>query len=47
VLGTRRGALRPFIYYLNKCEFDSDLNLVVASYPPSFGKSYTMSMYTA
>lgn len=47
VMGTRRKALQPFIYYLNKSEFDPKLNLIVASYPPSYGKSYCMSMYTA
>lgn len=47
VMGTRRSALRPFVYYLNKSEFDPKLNLIVASYPPSYGKSYCMSMYTA
>lgn len=36
VLANRRGVLRPFIFYLNKQEFDENLELVCASYPPAY-----------
>ena len=47
VLGTRRDVLKPFIFYLNKSAFDEDLEYVVSSYPPSYGKSYTLNMFSA
>lgn len=47
VMAKRRKALKPFVFYLNRSEYDVKLNLIVASYPPSYGKSYCMSMYTA
>lgn len=47
VLGNRRNVLRPFIFYLNKSAFDDKLKYVISSYPPSYGKTYTMNMYSA
>lgn len=47
VLGTRRDVLKPFVFYLNKSAFDEKLEYVVASYPPSYGKSYTLNMFSA
>lgn len=34
VLGNRRSVLKPFIYYLNKSAFDSELQYIEASFPP-------------
>lgn len=47
VLSSRRDVLKPLVYYLNKISFDSKLQYVVASYPPSYGKSYTLNCFTA
>lgn len=47
VLLKRRTALKPFIFYLNKSEFDDNLKIIIASYPPSYGKTYVMNMYSA
>lgn len=47
VLGTRRDVLKPLVFYLNKSAFDPKLEYVVASYPPSYGKSYTLNMFSA
>ena len=47
VLENRRNVLRPFIYYLTKITFDENLKYIVASYPPSTGKSFTLTFFTA
>ena len=47
VLGTRRDVLKPLVFFLNKSAFDPKLEYVVASYPPSYGKSYTLNMFSA
>lgn len=47
VLGNRRNALKPFIFYLNKIAFDEKLQYIVVSYPPSYGKSYTLNLFSA
>lgn len=47
VLGNRRRVLHPFVYYLNKCAFDDNLQYVIASFPPSYGKTYTANMFSA
>lgn len=47
VFGNRRSVLKPFIYYLNKAAFDDKLKYVICSYPPSYGKTYTMNMFSA
>jgi len=47
VLGNRRNVLRPLVFYLNKSAFDPKLMYVMASYPPSYGKTYTLNNYSA
>ena len=47
VLGNRRGILKPLLFYLNKATFSEELEYIIASYPPSSGKSYTLTYYTA
>ena len=47
VLGNRRAVLKPFVYYLGKSAFDNDLEYVLASFPPSYGKTYTCNLYSA
>lgn len=47
VLESRRNVLKPFIYYLTKITFDDNLRYIIASYPPSTGKSFTLTFYTA
>lgn len=34
VLGNRRNVLKPFVYFLNKCAFDPNLQYIEASFPP-------------
>lgn len=34
VYTNRRSVLRPFVFFLNKCAFDSKLTYIFASYPP-------------
>ncbi len=38
VLGNRRNVLKPFIFYLNKSAFDSNLQYIEASFPPRIWK---------
>ena len=47
VLGNRRDVLKPFVYYLSKSAFDPNLEYVLASFPPSYGKTYTCNLYSA
>lgn len=47
VLGNRRKVLKPLVFYLNKSVFDDKLRYINASYPPSYGKSYTLNMFSA
>ena len=47
VLANRREALAPLIYALNRIRFDDKLKYVIASYPPSLGKSFCLNYYTA
>lgn len=47
VLESRRNVLKPLIYYLTKITFDDNLKYIIASYPPSTGKSFTLTFYTA
>ena len=47
VLMGRRAILKPFLFYLNKAAFDPNLKWVIASYPPSSGKSITLTYFTA
>lgn len=47
VLANRRKVLKPFIDSLCRLPFDDKLRYVIASYPPSIGKSFVMNYYTA
>lgn len=47
VLAGRREILKPFLFYLNKITFSKTLRYIIASYPPSAGKSVTLTYYTA
>lgn len=47
VLANRRSVLRPFVYFLNKSAFDPKLQYIEASFPPGYGKSYTLNMFSA
>ena len=47
VLAGRRGILKPFLFYLNKITFSDKLKYLIASYPPSAGKSVTLTYWTA
>lgn len=46
-LPTRICVLKPFIFYLNKLMFDKELEYVIASYPPSTGKSFACNYFSA
>ena len=47
VLASRRKVLKPFIFYLNKIAFSDKLQYIIASYPPSTGKSFSLNYFTA
>lgn len=47
VLDGRRSILKPLLFYLNKITFDERLKYIIASYPPSAGKSFTLTYFTA
>lgn len=47
VLATRRPVLKPFIFYLNKIAFSDKLKYIIASYPPSTGKSFSLNYFSA
>lgn len=47
VLASRRMALKPLICALNQIAFDKDLEMVTASFPPSYGKSFCLNYYSA
>lgn len=47
VLASRRSVLKPFIFYLNKIAFSDKLKYIIASYPPSTGKSFSLNYFTA
>lgn len=47
VLASRRAVLKPFIFYLNKIAFSKELRYIVASYPPSTGKSFSLNYFSA
>lgn len=47
VLASRRAVLKPFIFYLNKIAFSEKLKYIIASYPPSTGKSFSLNYFTA
>lgn len=43
----RKEVLRPFVYYLNKARFNDQMKYVIASYPPSYGKTFVMNYFSA
>lgn len=47
VLAKRRRVLAPFVYALNRCVYDTNLRYIIASFPPSFGKSFCANYFTA
>lgn len=47
ILATRRSVLKPFIFYLNKIAFSEKLKYIIASYPPSTGKSFSLNYFSA
>ena len=47
VLANRREVLKPYVEVLNRIAFDDNLQFVVVSYPPSMGKSYLATLFTA
>lgn len=47
VLANRRNVLRPYVDALNRIAFDDRLQYLVVSYPPSMGKSYLATLFTA
>lgn len=47
VLAHRRDVLKPYVDALNRIAFDDNLQYIIASYPPSLGKSYLATLFTA
>lgn len=47
VLAERRPILKPFIDALNRIAFDDKLKYIIASFPPSSGKSFSANYFTA
>lgn len=47
VLANRRSVLKPYVDALNRIAFDDKLQYLVVSYPPSMGKSYLATLFTA
>ncbi len=47
ILASRRTVLKPFIFYLNKIAFSDTLQYIIASYPPSTGKSFSLNYFSA
>lgn len=47
VLANRRNVLKPYVDALNRIAFDDRLQYLVVSYPPSMGKSYLATLFTA
>lgn len=47
VLANRRSVLKPYVDALNRIAFDDRLQYLVVSYPPSMGKSYLVTLFTA
>lgn len=47
VLANRREVLKPYVDALNRIAFDDNLQYIIASYPPSLGKSYLATLFTA
>lgn len=47
VLANRREVLKPYVDALNRIAFDDELQYIIVSYPPSMGKSYLATLFTA
>lgn len=47
VLANRREILKPYVDALNRIAFDDKLQYIIVSYPPSMGKSYLATLFTA
>jgi len=47
VLANRREYLKPLVDALNRSAFDTKLQYIIASYPPSSAKTYLTTMYSA
>ena len=47
VLANRREVLKPYVDALNRIAFDDRLQFLIVSYPPSLGKSYLATLFTA
>lgn len=47
VLANRRTVLKPYVDALDKIAFDEQLQYLIVSYPPSMGKSYLATLFTA
>ena len=47
VLAGRGEILKPLIFYLTKITFSRELQYIIASYPPSAGKSVTLTFWSA
>lgn len=47
VLANRREYLKPLVDALNRCAFDTKLQYIIASYPPSSAKTYLTTMFSA
>lgn len=47
VLANRREVLAPYVNALNRIAFDDRLQYLIVSYPPSMGKSYLATLFTA
>lgn len=47
VLANRREVLKPYVNALNRIAFDDELQYIIVSYPPSMGKSYLATLFTA
>ena len=47
VLASRRNVLKPYVDALNRIAFDDNLQYLIVSYPPSMGKSYLATLFTA
>lgn len=47
VLANRREVLKPYVEALNRIANDDKLQYIIVSYPPSMGKSYLATLFTA
>ncbi len=47
VLANRREVLKPYVNALNQIAFNPNLQYLIVSYPPSMGKSYLATLFSA